>query len=383
MQGNISTDATKCEKSISKLYESEHYKKIETVFPFDLIEKQPKEYQAHLERIADYLNIEGVWRETEIGVQFHDLSETWTKQVHHFRSTSLKEETDFVKESWNKILYTPNKIPSLKLFIENGDGTSTIPLESLKYRSVVKPSPPKPVLSFSQKSNSNIQLNSNHPTITSTPISTKLHRLSPILNASQIVSNSDGTDDFIQQSEFNASQSSFGEVISAMNSNQLTKSQELVESDDITIANENKSDDENEIDIQTINLAPLQKFTKIKENAETDSIASKTGKILQKIFGNIDEVRAYDKLRTSYKKKHSTTILPDLQKAQSVLEVKLSNVYEEEKKRLKTLEMEAIEESSDMEVVPKNEGKKKQYHQSMKIIKLIRLLQNEFSIISI
>ena len=60
---------------------------LNTLITFEFIEKRPFCYQLHLERIADFLLIEGSWRETEEGIEFEDLTDALfkNKNKHHFR----------------------------------------------------------------------------------------------------------------------------------------------------------------------------------------------------------------------------------------------------------------------------------------------------------
>ena len=68
---------------------SQHYQhlqtKFNTVIPFAIIRKYPWPYQAHLERIADYLAIPGFWKEVVNGIKFSDVDgiDATVKQKHH------------------------------------------------------------------------------------------------------------------------------------------------------------------------------------------------------------------------------------------------------------------------------------------------------------
>ena len=54
---------------------------------FEILEKYPWEYQAMLEKIADFLVDDLYWNEEEYGVQFHDVTSVHSdKRVSHFRS---------------------------------------------------------------------------------------------------------------------------------------------------------------------------------------------------------------------------------------------------------------------------------------------------------
>ena len=93
------------------------------------------DYQAHLERIADFLAPgEGIWwhydYENEV-VVFHDGEEEPEKRpegpdLHYFRSWSLQGEADYLKQKWRECLSSELIIPSpiIKLYDENGDYVS-------------------------------------------------------------------------------------------------------------------------------------------------------------------------------------------------------------------------------------------------------------------
>ena len=69
-----------------------------------------------LENTADYLVDDTKWWvEEDSGVKFLDSSNiSHTKKLHHFRSSSIKVEEDFVKICWEKCLDKTNLIPHIK-----------------------------------------------------------------------------------------------------------------------------------------------------------------------------------------------------------------------------------------------------------------------------
>ena len=87
----------------------------------------PWEYQAFLEKIADFLVEERVyWTELVNGIQFNDINRV--EEVHHFRSYSVSSELDYVQYCWqNSCLITPKKlIPAFKVKIEDHAGIPSI-----------------------------------------------------------------------------------------------------------------------------------------------------------------------------------------------------------------------------------------------------------------
>ena len=55
--------------------------------PFGWIESNSSEYQGLLEHIAHYLTEPKVWgQETDAGIEFFDMENVKTNQIHHFQS---------------------------------------------------------------------------------------------------------------------------------------------------------------------------------------------------------------------------------------------------------------------------------------------------------
>lgn len=107
-----------------------------TTIPYCYIIKNPKEYQAHLQPISDFIACgEGVWwRQILSGVEFFDgPDEPSTRPqgptLHHFRSSDLKKEEEYLQESWETCLsdeavVIPHRI--IRLYDQKGDCTRTI-----------------------------------------------------------------------------------------------------------------------------------------------------------------------------------------------------------------------------------------------------------------
>ena len=77
----------------------------DTIISFTWIKRYFRDYQTLLENIADYLIDDTKWWvEEDSGVKFLDLSNiSHTKELHHFRSSSIKTEEDFAKNCWTWI----------------------------------------------------------------------------------------------------------------------------------------------------------------------------------------------------------------------------------------------------------------------------------------
>ena len=75
-----------------------------------------------MENIADYLiDQTHWWVEEGSGVKFLDLSEiVFSKQLHHFRSSTIKVEEVFTNSCWKKCFANKNSlIPVYKIVINN------------------------------------------------------------------------------------------------------------------------------------------------------------------------------------------------------------------------------------------------------------------------
>ena len=69
-----------------------------------------------------------------IGVEFFDVENVKSKQMHHFRSWDVKKELQYVADCWSKCLSDNDiLIPAYKLKVKNGDVTTTIYLTKLAY----------------------------------------------------------------------------------------------------------------------------------------------------------------------------------------------------------------------------------------------------------
>lgn len=114
---------------------SKYYKALppfpNTIIPHRYIVKNPKEYQAHLQSISDFLVCgEGVWWQHVVsGVEFLDGPDQPSfrpqgPSLHHFRSSDLKLEEQYLTQCWDMCLADEAiKIPHrvIRLYGDNGD----------------------------------------------------------------------------------------------------------------------------------------------------------------------------------------------------------------------------------------------------------------------
>ena len=113
------------ESMIHKIYQDIKKSHQNTIISFDFIKKHPLQYQRLLQKQADYLSEGRVWwKEVDNeGVEFYDVIPVQSeKQLHHFRSYSMKQEDSFVKDNWYNCLQNANSlIPAFKLKIKENE----------------------------------------------------------------------------------------------------------------------------------------------------------------------------------------------------------------------------------------------------------------------
>ena len=107
-----------------------------TIIPNRYIIRNPKEYQAHLESISDFIACgEGEWwHQVLSGVEFYDGPDEANNRprgptLHHFRSSTLQLEEQHLKENWQRCLSDDNiTIPHriIRICNQRGDCTRVI-----------------------------------------------------------------------------------------------------------------------------------------------------------------------------------------------------------------------------------------------------------------
>ena len=96
-------------------------------FTYDYIKENSADWQAHLERISDFL-IFGEnkwWEKNEFGITFFDVDHIPDKshhpKVHHFRSSSMTSVSNDLEIHWSSILEQGICIPVHEILFENED----------------------------------------------------------------------------------------------------------------------------------------------------------------------------------------------------------------------------------------------------------------------
>ena len=101
-----------------------------TVVTKEWTQKQPYLWQAHLERISDFMmHGPGVWwKHHKDGIEFldgpdEDSSKVQGPFLHHFRSCSLKDEETFLKECWDACITNTIPLPLCSPRVYDQTGT--------------------------------------------------------------------------------------------------------------------------------------------------------------------------------------------------------------------------------------------------------------------
>ena len=107
------SELTKQQHEVCKLCHSLQ-EKCNTNIPFWVIDKYACEWQAHLEIVADYINEDCWWIETDGGIRFLDCGQNENSEYipPHFRSWNIQTELSYLKSCWEKCLIKPQSIPA-------------------------------------------------------------------------------------------------------------------------------------------------------------------------------------------------------------------------------------------------------------------------------
>ena len=129
------------EAQISKMYEPIKLKLENLCITFEIIDKYPWEYQALLEKTADYLEDGLFWSEVENGVLFNAITPVDSdKKIHHFRRYTVCDELQYVAICWQNCLKNFDQlIPAFKMKVEDVECNLSIvyPRTLKHYNSVI------------------------------------------------------------------------------------------------------------------------------------------------------------------------------------------------------------------------------------------------------
>ena len=110
-----------------------------TVVPFSTITSHSSSWQAHLERISDFLVVgkDVWWTSNEEGdVEFFDSIQTEVDsrvegpRLHHFRSSNFKDEEEYLNESWSMCLEKNIPLPLHVLRVKDANKDTFIPIQT-------------------------------------------------------------------------------------------------------------------------------------------------------------------------------------------------------------------------------------------------------------
>ena len=112
-------------RKIGKKVEEDQYN---SLFTYDYIQKNIADWQAHLQRIADFLIFDKNiwWQETDFGIEFFDFLNhpceiDKSPTVHHFRSSNITSVLNELKKQWLSILDNNICIPTHEILEGNED----------------------------------------------------------------------------------------------------------------------------------------------------------------------------------------------------------------------------------------------------------------------
>lgn len=129
--GKSRTTVAKQESQVSKLAKSLG-PRTNTIIPIPVIKKHARSWQAHLQRIADFLLPgKGIWWcQKEGGIEFFDSQCALKGRsegpiLHHYHSSNHKIEESYLHTCWNECLEKKLCIPSHVIWTEDKHGKVT------------------------------------------------------------------------------------------------------------------------------------------------------------------------------------------------------------------------------------------------------------------
>ena len=119
-----SNDAFKAQESEVQKLAKALGKQQNSIIPFSWIEKTPTHYQAHLERISDFLLLgKGAWWiQTSNGIEFLDGATSPTSNengpyLHHYRTSSLSDVDCHLQEGWEQCIEEGKLLPAATIHV--------------------------------------------------------------------------------------------------------------------------------------------------------------------------------------------------------------------------------------------------------------------------
>lgn len=330
-----------------------------TFFSFAFIEKHPYEYQAHLERIGDFLVLEKVlWKEKDNGVEFYENISS-EKLVHHFRSYSIADEKKYVQNCWGNICLPKADvlIPAEKIKIEDNHGKVEIKfLKTLSYFKE-KLETQKRNIASDEIRDDNILMNETVSAIPSlhTPYNPK-----------------DDKVDHILQEENSFNETTMEQTYSEESSSSQQQCHDMSNEEIIHIK---------PVSICQSYAPPLSSSTPMVNKYKQRNALSSSSKLIAEVLGVTDDVKEYDKQRKICKSKPTDCSKQQYLKVKAKIEVKLLNKYDQLNKNLTQIEKHVLQDSNTLSVKPdENSPLSSEYKLILRKLKCIRALRTEFNI---
>ena len=336
-----------------------------TVITFDVLETHDFQYQAMLEKVADFLIEEKVyWDETNEGIVFFDVHPSGKKSkktLHHFRAFSVKDEETYVKHCWNQCLEEADHLIPAKVIKDDNDGHKIYLNTLSKFRKenhmedtsvdlTCIPKAPLPKLSVTPITNSVLSLDIESPKVP---------------NESQMNIS-------IQCTPTKSNNCAF------CSSTPLPE--KVVPSKEVKPNNDDDDEHENDATMR-IKCA----HSEPGPSTSTTCNYSKSSKMLNELFGEIDEIKEFDIIRKDMKQclKQGIRVGDKSDKRYSQLVkqfvVRLKELQGKLKVNFKSMEMNALKENASLCFKPSESSPDyKEYVKVTKHLKYISALLTEF-----
>ena len=309
-----------------------------SLFTYKFIQENSSDWQAHLERISDFLIFENKWwKKTDFGIEFFDYSgepedKNLHPKIHHFRSSNISSICDELKQHWDYILKQSICIPTHEILYGDGD-------ERVRYI---------PTSFLSDRITSSINSNSiqKMPTINFDEVDEQVdeefadfqyHEYDNELSKLEVTShtNLDEADQPIENSSTSTCSdqilnSTFEMGNKVVSENIPEKIHEKLSSTLLINSHENSSDGNHSTEISDLVNEPssVALFSNIASGSKTNSSTYKTkeASAISIILGDLPELKKYDRTKYVCKKSKNSdsfayNLLLDLQ---IVLQTKVS-----------------------------------------------------------
>ena len=327
-------------------------KKEPSLFPFWILRKENKAWQAHLELIADYLLEKDLWWfETTDGIIFNDVEKNSNShlQPHHFRSTSLKQVKSYLESCWKQCIENTKLIPANKIIIENEYETTNLEtlstLNNIINKEVAESLMPEPLVPANE--------NEIVHKVKDTPIAT-IANINKSKNVNEIHKNNEDILCELREEPVNK------EVNNELNLNDI------------------EEDTSAQITFKLIVPTMNQSVNTIHETG-TSHLNTKTAKLMFEIIPDqIDTIQTFDKIRLAFKKNVKDNFLKKQYLDLSAkIEIAILILYDKMKDQLKSIEKEQWETGKGLSLLPTKRDENNKYHKVVSVLKKIQILRNE------